>query len=55
MPDFTKLRCFLTDRRAVTAIEYALMAAMISLIIITSLKAAGSSLTHSFTTTASEL
>ncbi len=44
-----------TDRRAVTAIEYGLIAALIAVVIITSVKLVGTNLGTTFTTVANTL
>lgn len=46
---------FFRDRRAVTSVEYALIALLIVLVIIESVSKIGSSLTVSFNSVASEL
>jgi pilus assembly protein Flp/PilA len=43
------------DRRAVTAIEYALIAALIAVVIIGALSALGGGVTNTFSSVASEL
>jgi pilus assembly protein Flp/PilA len=54
MPVMTKLlRRFMLCRKGVTAIEYALMASLISLAIVTGVGAAGTQLSTSFTHIAS--
>jgi pilus assembly protein Flp/PilA len=43
------------DKRAVTAIEYALIAALIAVVIIGAVKTVGGSISNTFNTVASEL
>jgi pilus assembly protein Flp/PilA len=50
-----KLRQLKFDNRAVTAIEYALIAALIAVVIIGALTTLGSKITTTFNTVASEL
>jgi pilus assembly protein Flp/PilA len=50
-----KLRALKIDRRAVTAIEYALIAALIAVVIIGALKLVSNGLTTTFNSVASEL
>lgn len=49
------LQKFNLDRRAVTAIEYALIAALIAVVIITAVTTLGKNVSSTFNTVASEL
>lgn len=51
----TKLSQLKVDNRAVTAIEYALIAALIAVVIIAAVTSLGKGVTNTFTTVASEL
>jgi pilus assembly protein Flp/PilA len=48
-----KVRGFFSSESGATAIEYGLIAALISVVIIASITAVGSALTHTFTAVAS--
>jgi pilus assembly protein Flp/PilA len=50
-----KLNELKVDKRAVTAIEYALIAALIAVVIIGAVSALGTNITKTFSTVASEL
>ncbi|HEY1856528.1 Flp family type IVb pilin [Acidocella sp.] len=50
-----KLQAFNVDRRAVTAIEYALIAALIAVVIIGAVTLVGKGLQNTFNTVSSEL
>ena len=50
-----KLHALKIDRRAVTAIEYALIAALIAVVIVTAVSTLGTSISTTFTNVASEL
>jgi pilus assembly protein Flp/PilA len=50
-----KLNAFNLDRRAVTAIEYALIAALIAVVIIGAVSVLGSKVSSTFNTVSSEL
>jgi pilus assembly protein Flp/PilA len=49
------IRLFIRDKKAVTAIEYALVAALISVIIIKSVITTGHNVSSTFSTIAAEL
>jgi pilus assembly protein Flp/PilA len=51
----TLIRLFVRDKKAVTAIEYALVAALISVIIIKSVITTGHNVSSTFSTIAAEL
>ncbi len=57
MVDYTRMliRLFIRDKKAVTAIEYALVAALISVIIIKSVITTGHNVSSTFSTIAAEL
>jgi pilus assembly protein Flp/PilA len=50
-----KLHALKVDRRAVTAIEYALIAALIAVVIVTAVQTVGTDVKTTFTSVASEL
>jgi pilus assembly protein Flp/PilA len=52
---FARIRLLASEKRAVTAIEYALIAALIAVVIIGALTTLGSNITATFTTVSSEL
>ncbi len=51
----TSMRAFLRDRRAVTALEYGLIAALVAVVIITSVTALGVNLSTTFQTIAASI
>ena len=52
---FTKIRQFFTDESGATAIEYGLIAALVSVAAITALQAMGNSLSDMFNSVSNEL
>jgi len=50
-----KLKLFMQDQSGATAIEYGLIAALISVAIIAALKSVGGGLTNTFTSVANDL